>query len=314
MGRRLRSGGRVIDGVVIFDKPLGWTSNHAVQRIKRLFNARKVGHTGTLDQQATGVLPLCFGEATKFSQYGLNANKTYEVGVQLGITTDTGDTDGKIIAEKSVPELDRGRIDEVLDAFRGEIDQVPSMYSAIKHDGQRLYKLAREGVEVERAARRITIHRNELKQFHGSSFELLVECSKGTYIRTLVADIGESLGCGAHVSKLRRREVGHFHIENSVSFDQLLEAKKNSDHEALLRPVSSMVEGWFDIKLPGPTAYLVRQGQSVAVPSCSPTRGWVKLLEERADGEFTFLGIGEIESGRVAPRRLVASSIHHPIE
>ncbi len=311
MGRRLRSSGRVIDGVIVLDKPLGWTSNHAVQRVKRLFQCRKVGHTGTLDQRATGVLPLCLGEATKFSQFSLNANKTYEVGVQLGVATDTGDTDGSVIAEKPVPALDRSTIENVLDSFRGEIDQVPSMYSAIKHDGQRLYKLARQGVEVDRAARRITIYRNELRQFDGSSFELLVECTKGTYIRTLVADIGDALGCGAHVSKLNRLRVGHFAKEDCVTFKELLEAKKNDLHVTFLRPVSAMVEGWFDIKLPRPTAYLVRQGQAVSAPPCSPTRGWVKLLEERGNGEFTFLGIGEIENGRVAPRRLVAS-IHSP--
>ena len=311
MGRRLRSSGRVVDGVILLDKPLGWTSNHAVQRVKRLFNARKVGHTGTLDQRATGVLPMCFGEATKFSQYSLDANKTYEVGVQLGVATDTGDTDGNVTAEKPVPDLDRSQIEAVLDSFRGEIDQIPPMYSAIKHEGQRLYKLARQGVEVERTARRITIFRNELKQFDGDSFELLIECTKGTYIRTLVADIGDALGCGAHVSMLDRQRVGHFHKKDCVTFKRLLEAKKTGQHDAFLRPVSSMVEGWLDIKLPRPTAYLVRQGQAVSVPPCSPTRGWVKLLEERADGEFTFLGIGEIESGRVAPRRLVAS-IHSP--
>lgn len=311
MGRRLRSSGRVVDGVIVLDKPLGWTSNHAVQRVKRLFNARRVGHTGTLDQRATGVLPLCFGEATKFAQYSLNANKTYDVGVQLGIATDTGDADGTVTAEKPIPNLDRSQIEAVLESFRGEIDQIPSMYSAIKRDGQPLYKLARQGVEVERAARRITIHRNELKQFDGHSFELLVECTKGTYIRTLVADIGDTLGCGAHVSKLDRQRVGHFRKEDCVTFKSILDAKKNGQHDDFLRPVSSMVEGWIDIKLPRPTAYLVRQGQAVSVPPCSPTRGWVKLLEERADGEFTFIGIGEIESGLVAPRRLVAS-IHSP--
>ena len=311
MGRRLRSSGRVVDGVIVLDKPLGWTSNHAVQRVKRLFNARKVGHTGTLDQRASGVLPLCFGEATKFSQYSLNANKTYEVGVQLGIATDTGDADGTVTANKAVPELDRNQIEDVLESFRGEIDQVPSMYSAIKRDGQPLYKLARQGIEVERAARRITIYRNELKQLDGSTFELIVECTKGTYIRTLVADIGDAIGCGAHVSKLDRQQVGHFSKQDCVTFRDLQEAKKNGLHDKFLGPVSSMVEGWLDIKLPRPTAYLVRQGQAVPVPPCSPKRGWVKLLEERADGELTFLGIGEIESGRVAPRRLVAS-IHSP--
>ncbi|MCY3859071.1 MAG: tRNA pseudouridine(55) synthase TruB [Gammaproteobacteria bacterium] len=311
MGRRLRSSGRVIDGVIVLDKPLGWTSNHAVQRVKRLFNARKVGHTGTLDQRATGVLPLCFGEATKFSQHSLNANKTYEVGVQLGIATDTGDTDGTVTTRKPVPELECSHIEGVLESFRGEINQIPSMYSAIKRDGQPLYKLARQGIEVERAARRITIYRNELKQFDGTSFELIVECTKGTYIRTLVADIGNTIGCGAHVSKLDRLQVGHFSKQDCVTFKCLTDAKNNGQIDEFLRPVSSMVEGWLDIKLPRPTAYLVRQGQAVPVPPCSPTRGWVKLLEERADGEFDFLGIGEIESGHVAPRRLVASN-HSP--
>ena len=307
MGRRLRSSGRVVDGVIVLDKPLGWTSNHAVQRVKRLFHARKVGHTGTLDQLATGVLPLCFGEATKFSQFSLSANKTYQVGVTLGVSTDTGDTDGAVTATNPVPDLDRGAIEHVLDSFRGEIDQVPPMYSAIKHDGQRLYKLARQGVEVERAARRITIFRNELQQFEGNSFELLVECTKGTYIRRLVADIGDALGCGAHVAKLDRHRVGHFAREDAVTFKQLQEAKENDQHEAFLRPVSTMVEGWIDVKLERPTAYLVRQGQAVSAPPCSPTCGWVKLLEERVDGELTFLGIGEIKGGSIAPRRLVAS-------
>ena len=311
MGRRLRSSGRVVDGVIVLDKPFGWTSNHAVQRVKRLFNARKVGHTGTLDQRATGVLPLCFGEATKFSQYSLNANKTYDVGVQLGIVTDTGDADGTVTANKSVPDLDHDQIDRVLEQFRGEIEQIPSMYSAIKRDGQPLYKLARQGLEVERTPRRITIYRNELQRLDASSFELVVECTKGTYIRTLVADIGEAIGCGAHVSKLDRLQVGHFSKHDCVTFKRLQEAKESGQLDEFIRPVSWMVEGWLDIKLPRPTAYLVRQGQAVSVPPCSPTRGWVKLLEERADGEFNFLGIGEIESGRVAPRRLVAS-IHSP--
>ncbi len=305
MGRRLRSRGRVVDGVVLLDKPYGWTSNVAVQRVKRLFNARKVGHTGTLDQRATGVLPLCFGEATKFSKYGLDANKSYRVVVQLGVATATGDTEGAVIAERPVPTLGRGYVEDKLEAFRGYISQVPSMYSAIKRNGQRLYKLARQGVEVERAPRGITIYRNEIMRMCRDTIELEIDCSKGTYIRTLVTDLGEALGCGAHVAELKRIRVGHFDIEDCVSYDRLLDAKNGGDLMAHLSPISSMIEGWADIKLPCPTAYLVRQGQAVAVPPRSPTRGWVKLLEERADGELTFLGVGEIQGGRLAPRRLV---------
>ena len=307
MGRRLRSSGRILDGVLLLDKPYGWSSNHAVQRVKRLFHARKVGHTGTLDQRATGVLPLCFGEATKFSRYGLDANKTYEVVAQLGVSTDTGDTDGTIVATRDVPTITRAELEETLNGFRGEISQIPSMFSALKRDGQPLYKLARRGIEVEREPRTITIFSNELTAFDGDQFGLTVECSKGTYIRTLVTDIGEAIGCGAHVTQLTRSRAGHFQRSDCVTFDQLVDAKKDGKHDEFLRPITSMVEGWIDIKLPRQTAYLVRQGQAVPVPSCSPSHGWVKLLEERADGEFTFMGVGEIKGGLVAPRRLVAS-------
>lgn len=311
MGRRLRSSGRIVDGVLLLDKPLGWSSNHAVQRVKRLFNARKVGHTGTLDQRATGVLPLCFGEATKFSKYGLTANKTYAVVAQLGVVTDTGDTEGTVVVEKPVPELTKASIESVLDEFRGTIQQIPSMYSALKHEGQRLYKLARKGVEIEREPREITIHRNELMSFDGERLELEVECTKGTYIRTLVADIGDALGCGAHVASLRRTHVAHFAIDRCATFEQLVDAKHGGTLDDLVQPIEVMVNGWIDIKLPLRTAYLVRQGQVVSAPSCTPTSGWVKLFEENADGVSIFMGIGEINGGFIAPRRLVAQSPSH---
>ena len=305
MAGRSRSRGQIVDGVVLLDKPFGWTSNHAVQRVKRLFNARKVGHTGTLDQRATGILPLCLGAATKFANAGLSADKTYEVVAKLGVTTDTGDADGTITAAKPVPDLTPEILESVLAKFRGEIMQIPSMYSAIKHDGQPLYKLARQGIEVERDARAITILRNELTELTIDTFELVVECTKGTYIRTLIADIGDALGCGAHVSELKRQCVGQFSIADCVSFDRLVEAKQGGELTTYLRPISTMLQGWVVVKLSRPTAYLVRQGQSVSVPPCSPTCGWVKLLEEHADGELTFLGIGEIQGDRVSPRRLV---------
>lgn len=308
MGRRLRSSGRIVDGVLLLDKPYGWTSNHAVQRVKRLFNARKVGHTGTLDQRATGVLPLCFGEATKFSKFGLTANKTYAVVAQLGVTTDTGDTDGTVVAEKPVPDLSEADVEKVLTQFRGTIKQVPSMYSALKHDGQRLYKLARRGIEVERPPREITIHRNELVNLANARFELEVDCTKGTYIRTLIADIGDAIGCGAHVVSLIRTRIADFELAACSSFDQLVDAKHDGTLDDRVQPIEIMVNGWIDIKLPHRTAYLVRQGQSVSAPTSTPTSGWVKLYEENADGVSTFIGIGEITGSFIAPRRLVAST------
>ena len=311
MGRRLRSNGRIVDGVLLLDKPYGWTSNHAVQRVKRLFNARKVGHTGTLDQRATGVLPLCFGEATKFSKYGLTANKTYGVVAQLGVATDTGDTDGTVIAEKPVPALSNDAVEQVLAKFRGTIEQVPSMYSALKHDGQRLYKLARRGIEVERKPREITIHRNELISLKDDRLQLEVDCTKGTYIRTLVADIGETLGCGAHVLSLVRTKIAHFELPACSSFEQLVEAKHDGTLDDRVQPIETMVSGWIDIKLPHRTAYLVRQGQVVTAPTSTPASGWVKLFEENADGVSTFIGIGEIQGSCIAPRRLVASTPSH---
>lgn len=305
MGRRRRSRGRAIDGVLLYDKPLGWTANHAVQRVKRLFNAKKVGHTGTLDPLATGVLPLCFGEATKFANVGLNANKTYLVEARLGVQTDTGDSNGEITKELPVPELTDEAFEKVLAQFRGDIKQVPSMYSSLKHNGKPLYKLARKGIEIEREARTITIFENTLLERQESSFKLEVSCSKGTYIRTLIEDIGQSLGCGAHVTALRRTQAGEFSISECIDHEALLHARSNVGVEQHLLPVSAMVGDWNAVKLPAPIAYLVKQGQAVAAPPNSPSYGWVRLHEERTDGEVTFLGIGEIQGDRVAPRRLI---------
>lgn len=308
MGRRLRTRGRALDGVVLLDKPLGESSNHAVQRIKRMFNARKVGHTGTLDPLATGVLPLCFGEATKFANVGLSADKTYEVVAQLGVTTNTGDANGEVVCERAVPALDEPAVESALKAYRGKIDQVPPMYSSLKWQGQPLYRLARQGIEVEREARTIEIYQNTLVALNGSTLKLKIACSKGTYIRTLVEDLGQDLGCGAHVMSLRRLQAGQFDIKDCVTVETLLEAKQNHSLLDYLKPVSTMVGDWISVKLPMPSAYLVKQGQPVAVPPQSPTHGWVKLLEEHACGELTFLGIGEITGDLVAPRRLIATN------
>ena len=306
MGRKHRFRGREVNGILVLDKPIGISSNEAVQRAKRLFFARKVGHTGSLDPLATGVLPLCFGDATKFSRYLLNADKKYFVVVKLGIATDSGDKDGAIIAERPVPPLSRDELDTALDRYRGEIEQIPSMFSALKQNGQPLYKLARKGIEVEREARAISIYRNELVQFEADEFQLEIHCSKGTYVRTIVADLGEDLGCGAHVIGLRRRTVGAYDESQAVTIETVEEAKEKSDTDSLLLPVASVVDDWPEVTLNSYMAYHMRHGQPIQVPH-SPTNGWVRLSEDSDDeGNHKFLGVGEIlDDGRVAPRRII---------
>ena len=219
MARRRR--GRDVNGVVVLDKPAGMSSNDAVQRVKRLYSARKVGHTGSLDPLATGVLPLCLGEATKFSQYLLTSDKTYVATLRLGVSTDSGDADGQVLLQRDVGEMPHERIEEALDEFRGEIEQVPSMFSAVKHQGKPLYKLARQGIEIEREARPVTIYHNQIVDFAGDRLTLEVHCSKGTYVRTIAHDLGEQLGCGAHVVALRRTTAGPYREDDLVTFDDM---------------------------------------------------------------------------------------------
>jgi tRNA pseudouridine55 synthase len=291
--------------VLVVDKPIGWSSNDAVQKAKRLFNARKVGHTGALDPLATGVLPLCFGEATKFSQFLLSSDKKYWARLQLGVATDSGDADGKVIAERPVENVDAAKITDALRFFRGEIDQVPSMFSAIKHKGQPLYKLARQGIEIEREARRVTIFSNELVAFSGDQLELEIHCSKGTYVRTIAEELGEVLGCGAHVCALRRRAAGPYDESDLISFSVLEAAVEEGSLDPFLQPTSSAVQGWPEVRLTDNTAYYLRKGQPVIVPH-APTSGWVRLAEVADDESTRFIGVGEIlDDGRVAPRRLV---------
>lgn len=299
-----RRRGRNVSGVLVLDKPQGLSSSEAVQRAKRMFNAQKVGHTGALDPLATGVLPLCFGEATKFSQYLLTSNKKYWARLKLGVSTNSGDADGEVTREREVKDVDEARIEDALRFYRGEIDQIPSMFSAIKHKGQPLYKLARQGIEIERAARRVTVYSNELTAFDGETLELEIHCSKGTYIRTIAEELGEVLGCGAHVIALRRRAAGPYDESDLVSFDTLEEADRPLDD--FLLPVSSAVREWPEVKLTDNTAYYLRQGQPVIVPH-APTSGWVRLAEILEDDSCRFIGVGEIlDDGRVAPRRLVS--------
>ena len=294
-----------MNGILVVDKPAGISSNDVVQQAKRLFGAQKVGHTGSLDPLATGVLPLCFGEATKFSQYLLDADKKYWAQVRLGITTETADADGEVIAQADTSGITESQVTAALETFVGEIEQIPSMYSALKHQGQPLYKLARQGIEVERAPRRISIYSAELLQFSEASIELRVHCSKGTYIRSLAEDLGAALGCGGHVSALRRLAAGPYEEAQATTLDELREVGDVREMDALLLPVSSAVGSWPAVRLHEDTAHYVRQGQPVQVAH-APTDGWVQIFELAE--KVRFLGVGEIlTDGRVAPRRLVAS-------
>lgn len=303
MGRR-RPGGREVNGILLLDKAAGETSNHALQRVKRLYHARKAGHTGSLDPLATGLLPVCFGNATKVSAFLLDADKRYWVRVRLGVTTTTGDAEGEVLSTRSADGVTEADVRRVLEGFRGRIEQVPPMYSAIKHQGERLYKLAREGIEVEREPRAVTIHSLELCACELPDLELEVHCSKGTYVRTLAEDIGEALGCGAHVTALRRTGVGPFDAAGMVDMETLEEvaAVGRNALDGLLLPIDGALAGWPEVRLTADSSYYLKQGQAVIVPK-APTEGWVRLYDERSD----FIGMGEIlDDGRVAPRRLLA--------
>lgn len=297
-----RRNGRDVNGVLALDKPAGMTSNEVLQVVKRLYRARKAGHTGSLDRGATGLLPLCFGEATKFSALVLEADKRYRARCRLGIRTSTGDAAGAVLETRAVPAFDRRDVEAVLARFRGTIEQVPPMYSALKHDGQRLYELAYRGIEVPRSARTVQIHELVLLDLAPDSFDIAVYCSKGTYIRTLAEDIGTALGCGAHVMELRRTAAGPFREEEMKTLDTVHAAAVAGDAalDALLLGTDSMLRDTPAIVLQEALAFYLRQGQPVLVPH-APTRGRVRLYDERGH----FLGAGEVlDDGRIAPRRM----------
>jgi tRNA pseudouridine55 synthase len=306
MGRRRK--GRDVHGVLLLDKPIAMTSNAALKAAQYLFEANKAGHTGSLDPLASGMLPLCFGEATKFSQFLLDADKHYYVEARLGIRTNTGDAEGVITAQRTVTDMTASHIEDVLANFRGHITQIPSMYSAIKHQGKPLYHFARQGIEIERKSRPITIYELVLLDSSESYFAISVHCSKGTYIRTLVDDIGEQLGCGAHVITLQRTVVGPYQHDKMVTLDEL-KARKDQDGssqtlDSYLLAVDSSLASWVEVHLSEITALYLRQGHPVIVPR-APSAGWVKLMLD--DGKF--LGVGEVlVDGRIAPRRLVTAS------
>lgn len=295
---------RPVDGILLLDKPQGLTSNQALMRVRHLYQADKAGHTGSLDPLATGLLPVCLGEASKFTQYLLDADKVYRTRIRLGVRTASGDAEGEVIGTAPVPALAPADIEAVLDRFRGDIDQVPSMFSALKRDGRPLYELARKGIEVEREARRVTVHRLVLVEATADEWELEAHVSKGTYIRSLAEDIGEVLGCGAHVVMLRRTALGPFQAPAMVTLAQVEAAAEQGGLaalDALLLPAWAGLADWPRVELSDNAAYYLLQGQPVRAQG-APRDGQVLVFE--AGGRF--LGIGQVDDeGRVAPRRLI---------
>ncbi len=292
--------GRNIHGILLLNKPIGFTSNDALQRVKRLFQARKAGHTGSLDKLASGLLPICLGEATKLSSFLLEADKYYQATCALGITTTTADAEGEVTETRPIEGIDRQQIDQVIASFIGTQQQIPPMHSAVKYQGQPLYKRARRGEVIERAPRTITIHSLKVRSFVENRLTIEVHCTKGTYIRTLAEDIGKALGCGGHISALHRVGVGPYSDMIDLT---ILEEEAKQGLEALdkfLVPMDTMLTGWPEVKLSQDTAHYVCQGHAVQIAH-APAKGWVKLF-----AQDQFLGIGEIlEDGRVAPKRLV---------
>lgn len=299
--------GRDIDGILVLDKPTGMSSNACLQQVKRLFEAEKAGHTGSLDPLATGVLPLCFGEATKLSQFLLDSDKRYRTTLKLGERTDTADAEGQVIERRSAAHVTETAIREAIPAFVGDIEQTPPMYSALKHQGQPLYKLARSGREVEREARPVTVYAMTLLGFDAetATADLEIHCSKGTYVRTLVEDLGEALGCGAHVQALRRLQAGAFGEGQCVTMAALAQLKEQGGLAALDRWLAApdlAVQELPEARVSEDIARWLRQGQAVQLRAM-PSSGLVRLYEGDA-----FMGIGTIlEDGRVAPKRLFAT-------
>ena len=287
-----------VDGVLLLDKAGGMTSNFALQGARRLFSAAKAGHTGTLDPLATGLLPLCFGEATKFSADLLNADKVYEAELLFGVTTTTGDSEGSVLQRRPVV-FEQAQLEAALLGFHGQIRQIPPMYSALKRDGKPLYQLARQGIEVERAAREVTISELLLLAFSGDRCRLRISCSKGTYIRTLAEDIGNALACGAHLCALRRIAVGSLHVADALSLDQL-NALSQEERAGCLLPPDSLLQSLPKVCLDDAATLRFAHGNPVDV-AAAPGKC-------RVYGDHRLLGVGEAdETGHVKPCRLVCA-------
>ena len=307
---RPRRRGRDIHGVLLLDKPTGLSSNDALQKVKRLYNANRAGHTGALDPLATGMLPICLGEATKFSQYLLESDKRYRVIARLGQRTDTSDADGSVVSERPVT-FSAEQLAQALESFRGKTQQVPSMYSALKYQGRKLYEYAREGIEVPRESRAIEVFELLFILHEGDELELEIHVSKGTYIRTIIDDLGEKLGCGAHVTYLRRLQVATYPVEKMVTLEQLQALAEDAHRadeapaarlDALLMPMDSPAAEYPVVHLQSSAAAYFKQGMPVQA-AAAPASGLVRVTA--GDGH-AFIGMGEIAGdGRVAPKRLV---------
>ena len=303
MSRRLQRHLEPVNGILLLDKELGLSSNRALQQVKRLFNATKAGHTGSLDPLASGLLPVCFGEATKLSQYLLDSDKRYLTSLRLGETTATGDAEGKVIEYQPV-NISLTQLEQALNKFCGVIEQIPPMYSALKKDGQPLYKLARQGIEVERKPRSVEIFDLNIISFDGRTVELTIHCSKGFYIRSLAFDLGEALGCGAHVTKLRRTSVGNFNIEQAITYKNLT-AMDPHKRLAQLLPLDAGIGHIQSASLSDDASYYFCQGQEARTAD-DLKMGLVRVYVE--DGGF--IGIGEAVPGRrIKPKRLLSSYI-----
>ncbi len=302
MSRPQRPPRRRIDGVLLLDKPGGMSSNAALQKAKWLLCAAKAGHTGTLDPMATGLLPLCFGEATKFSGELLHADKRYEATIRLGVTTDTADAEGQVLQSRPVA-VTPGQAEAALARFRGEIEQVPPMHSALKRDGRPLYEYARQGIELERAPRRVTLHLLELLRFEGEDVDIAVDCSKGTYVRTLAQDIGAALGCGGHLTALRRTRIGGLSLQGAVTL-AALEALPPESRTALLQPPDVLLAALPRLDVDEAAARRLMHGQPIRA-----VQGVIGRLRLYGPGGH-FLGLGQGgEEGQVAPIRMVATPI-----
>jgi len=306
-----RNKGRQVNGILLLNKALGVSSNKALQEVKHLYHAAKAGHTGTLDPLATGVLPICFGEATKFTQFLLDADKKYSATIRFGISTSSGDAGSKIVSESGAINLNIEKINSTLARFRGKILQVPSMYSALKHEGVRLYELARKGINVDRKARSIEIYSLEIINFRPGEFpeaDFKVHCSKGTYIRSLAEDIGTSLGCGAYISNLHRDAVGEFNNNDSITQKEL-EFIKNSDLmddlDSLLKPIDAGIQHLMEANLTEDATFYFCRGQPVVAPQTfreSKEGDIVRVFQQ----EGLFIGVGEISAdGKLVPKRLI---------
>ena len=311
---RKRTRGRSVNGVFLLDKPFGLSSNHALQRVRRLFDANKAGHTGSLDPLATGVLPICLGEATKFSQFLLDAEKGYRSTFSLGLRTESGDVDGGEVSRIDASNITLAQIEQAVETFRGDIQQVPSMYSALKHNGQPLYKLARQSIEVERAPRSISIYDYKILDFRpGVIAELDVEvrCSKGTYIRSLADDLGQMLGCGAHVSALHRTLAGPFHESETLTLSALEEMRESGEPEQLdhlLKPMDIAVADRMAVELSETVAAYFQLGQEVMSGEAFRNGQEGDIVRVFREGG-AFLGVATVtEDGRIAPKRLVVET------